>query len=91
LSYKNGMKVSHAVGLALAAWYLMVAPTTNGKTDVNAPMSKWKQSGPYDSADECQATRNQIVAIAGGVGSKTPAGSVWAKCMQDNDPSLKKN
>jgi hypothetical protein len=85
------MKAFHAVGLAMAAWYLMVAPNTNGKIDVNAPMSKWKQSGPYDTSGDCEATRKQIVAIAGGVGSKAPAGSVWSKCVADNDPSLKKN
>jgi hypothetical protein len=85
------MKPFHAVGLALAAWYLMVAPTTNGKTDVTAPMNKWKQSGPYDDSVECEATRKQIVAIATGVGSKAPTGSVWAKCVSADDPSLKKN
>jgi hypothetical protein len=85
------MKSLHAAGLVLAAWYLMVAPTTNGKTRVDAPMSQWKQSGPYDSSEECEATRKQIVAIAGGVGSKAPPGSVWAKCLSADDPSLKKN
>ncbi len=85
------MKPFHAVGLALAAWYLMVAPTTNGKTNVDAPMSKWKQSGPYDSSNDCEATRKQIVGIATGVGSNVPTGSVWAKCVSADDPSLHKN
>ncbi len=83
------MKRTHALALALAAWYLFVAPTTNGKTRPDAPMSQWKRSGPYDSYQDCELTRSQIVAIAGGVGSKAPPGSVWAKCLQDNDPSLK--
>jgi len=84
------MKLPHAAGLLLAAWYLMVAPTTNGKTNVDAPMSQWKRSVPYDSSNECEATRKQIVAIATGVGSKAPPGSVWAKCVADDDPGLKK-
>jgi hypothetical protein len=83
------MKRSHTIALALAAWYLMVAPTTNGKTRVDAPVSEWKRSGPYDSFDDCEATRKQIVAIATGVGSNAPAGSVWAKCLSEDDPSLK--
>ena len=90
LGYKDAMKCTHAAALALAAWYLFVAPTTNGKTRVDAPMSQWKQSGPYESQVDCEATRKQIVAIASGVGSNAPPGSVWAKCLQDNDPSLKK-
>ncbi len=85
------MKATHAAGLVLAAWYLMVAPTSNGKTNVDAPMNQWKQSGPYDSSEECEATRKQIVAIASGVGSKAPPGSVWAKCVSADDPSLKKS
>ncbi len=84
------MKAFHAAGLALAAWYLMVAPKTNGKVNVDAPMNQWKQSGPYDTSGDCEATKNQIVAIAGGVGSNAPAGSVWAKCVSEDDPSLKK-
>jgi hypothetical protein len=90
LGYNNAMKCTHAATLALAAWYLFVAPTTNGKTRVDAPMNQWKRSGPYDSYQDCDLTQKQIVAIAGGVGSKAPPGSVWAKCMQDNDPSLNK-
>jgi hypothetical protein len=85
------MKVTHAAGLLLAAWYLMVAPAGEGRIKVDAPMNQWKQSGPYDSMNECEATRKQIVAIAGGVGSKAPPGSVWAKCVSADDQSLKKN
>ncbi len=83
------MKITHAAGLLLAAWYLMVAPTTNSKTNVNAPLSQWKQSGPYDNVIDCEATRNQIVAIARGVGSNAPAGSIWTRCVSTDDPALK--
>ena len=83
------MKATHALGLVVAAWYLMVAPTSNGKTNVDAPLNQWKQSGPYDSAGDCEATKKQIVAIAAGVGSKAPPGSVWAKCVSADDPTLK--
>ncbi len=85
------MKRWHTAALALAAWYLMVAPKTNGKIEVNVPLNQWKQSGPYESADDCEATRKQIVAIATGVGSNAPAGSVWAKCVSSDDPAMKKN
>jgi hypothetical protein len=83
------MRITHAAGLLLAAWYLMVAPTTNGKTNVDAPINQWKKSGPYDNPIDCEATRKQIVAIASGVGSKAPPGSVWAKCVSTDDPALK--
>jgi hypothetical protein len=83
------MKITHAVGMVLAAWYLMVAPTSNGKTHVDAPLSQWKQSGPYDDVNDCEATKKQIMAIASGVGSNAPPGSVWAKCVSTDDPALK--
>lgn len=85
------MKSLHAAALALGAWYLMVAPTTNGKTRPDAPMSEWKRSGPYESYQDCDLTQKQIVAIAGGVGSKAPPGSVWAKCVSVDDSTSKKN
>jgi hypothetical protein len=83
------MKITHVLGVVLVGWFLMVAPTSNGKTNVDAPLSQWKQSGPYDNVIDCEATRKQIVAIASGVGSKAPPGSVWAKCVSTDDPALK--
>jgi hypothetical protein len=85
------MKPFQAAGLALIAWYLMIAPSTKGTMDVNAPVRDWKHSESFDSASDCEAARKQIVAVATAVGSKAPAGSVWAKCLSDDDPSLKKN
>ncbi len=85
------MKPFHAAALALIAWYLMIAPSTKGVIKVDAPVREWKHSESFDSHPDCEAARKQIVAVAKAVGSKAPAGSVWAKCLASDDPSLKKN
>jgi uncharacterized protein YfaP (DUF2135 family) len=85
------MKHSYATVLAAAAaWYLMVAPSTNGTMNVDAPLNQWKQSaGSYESSDECEVERKQVVAVATAVGSKAPAGKVWAMCVASDDARLK--
>jgi hypothetical protein len=85
------MKPFHAVGLVLIAWYLLIAPSTKGTTNVDAPARQWKHSESFDNAPDCEAARKQIVAVATAVGSKAPPGRVWAKCLASDDPSLKKN
>lgn len=50
------MKFRHAAALALVGWYLMVPPW--GKTD--APISKWHNYKPFDSAAACQAERDGL-------------------------------
>jgi len=91
LRYKNAMKPFHAAPLVLIAWYLMIAPSTKGTMNLDAPVSQWKHSESFDSQPDCEAARKQIVAVANAVGSKAPPGSVWAKCLSADDPSLKKN
>jgi hypothetical protein len=54
------MKPRHTAALALVGWYLMIPPVIDLKhkrryeADTDAPLSKWKQSGSYDSADACE-------------------------------------
>ena len=50
------MRFRRAAALALAGWYLMVPPTVKNagwQIDENAPLSRWKIEGSYDSADSC--------------------------------------
>jgi hypothetical protein len=91
LSYNNAMKPFHAAGLAMIAWYLLIAPSTKGTMNVNAPVREWKHSESFDNVSDCEAARKQIVAVATAVGSKAAPGSVWAKCLSSDDPALKKN
>jgi len=49
------MKRSHAAVLALAGWFLMVPPLNlRHQADVHAPLSKWRVSETYDSAERCR-------------------------------------
>jgi len=49
------MKALHAAALALVGWYLMAPPMylPTYDVDVDAPLSKWKIVGSFDTADEC--------------------------------------
>jgi hypothetical protein len=79
-----------AAAAAVIGWILILAPSKNHKMKVDAPLNEWKQSASYDSQGDCEAARKQIVAVATAVGSTAPAGSVWAMCLDGNDPRLKK-
>lgn len=83
------MKSVHAAGAALIAWYLLVAPNNKGVVNVNAPMRDWKHSESFDNQPDCETARKQIVAVATAVGSTAKPGTVWAKCLSSDDPSLK--
>ncbi len=52
------MNARHTIALGLLSWYLMMPPTAyeNGEPRVisDAPLSKWKILGTFDSAVECQ-------------------------------------
>jgi hypothetical protein len=83
------MRIRYTAPVALVAWYLLFAPKTNGKMNVDAPVSQWTQSASYDTTDDCEAARKQIVAVATAVGSNAKPGSVWAMCVSAEDPRLK--
>jgi len=83
------MKPRYSAPLLLVAWYLLFAPTTKGNMNVDAPLSQWKQSASYDTSDDCEGARKQIVAVATAVGSSAPKGRVWAMCVPTDDPRLK--
>ncbi len=59
------MKPRHATTLALLGWYLMIAPHPGGilkPFDFNAPLSKWGQSGNYDSKADCENARTSQIS-----------------------------
>jgi hypothetical protein len=58
------MRVQHVV-LALAAWYLLVAPPA-GTQGINTevPQSDWSRGGTYESWADCDAARQTEVDTA---------------------------
>jgi hypothetical protein len=56
------MKPHHAAALVLVGWYLLLPPwIAPNKFDARAPMSKWEQSGKFDSVAQCKVMLSALV------------------------------
>ncbi|MGD0671186.1 MAG: hypothetical protein ABSB13_03860 [Candidatus Binatus sp.] len=56
------MKSRHGAALAIVAWYLMIPPiNADNRVDAGAPLSDWRRSVSFDSADECKASLKDAI------------------------------
>jgi hypothetical protein len=64
------LKLCHAAAIALMGWYLMLPPIVQGpvtnpkcqqgyRADASLPLSGWTVDTAFDTAKECEATRDQ--------------------------------
>jgi hypothetical protein len=88
------VKPRHVAALALVGWYLMLPPVRpDGSVNANAPLSKWKTSNTYDTADECKTAllslRAGWVGYANGRQLNYPSQKDTAACIATDDPRLK--
>jgi hypothetical protein len=83
------VKLRHAAALAFLGWYLMIAPGKGDKFLVNAPLSKWRQLGEFDSAAECDKQRSEWMATIIRLSAPGTAEGEWARCIASDDPRLK--
>jgi hypothetical protein len=89
------MKPRHAPALALVVWYLMLPPVRpDGCVNAHAPLSKWKTSNTYATADKCKKAllglRGGWVGSANGHELSYPSRKDTAACAASDDPRLKK-
>jgi hypothetical protein len=55
------MRLSHAAGLALVGWYLMLPPFSREPLSFkNLPLSKWSIYKRYNGPDKCRQARSDI-------------------------------
>ncbi len=95
------MNPRHAVGLALVGWYLMTPPIQGGDFNENAPISRWKIAGSYDTAAKChdfllkvwEKTKKNIPSSGPPTNSteRFAVGVELAACIATDDPRLKGN
>ncbi len=105
------MKPRHAAALALVGWYLMMPPFVRTGNEVypddDAPLSKWRMAGSFDSAGACQQKKDDyiyhpciLVVPAGSVcpqnaippeNAAERAADIEARCIGTDDPRLKGN
>jgi hypothetical protein len=88
------MNLRHAATLALVGWYFLVAPVVGKDGQVHydyaAPLSKWNQERAFDTADECEAYRTQLLKASKGAGTAATA-ILMDRCIASDDPRLKAN
>ncbi len=95
------MRISHYVAFALIGCYLMVPPpdTATGAPRTSAPYSEWLQSEHFDTVNECENFKKQVIKDApaayraSGADNKRLqrliAGDRASRCISDDDPHLK--
>ena len=57
------MNPRHAAALALVGWCLVLPPASESFTFINskAPLSQWTLDGQFDSAQNCENRRQQLI------------------------------
>jgi hypothetical protein len=71
-----GLKPRHSAALALLGWYLMLPPvTSDGRTQKDAPLSRWYIFSSFETKEECEQVRQ--------------VSSASAICVASDDPRLK--
>jgi hypothetical protein len=90
------MKLRHAAALALVGWWVMFPPLVGGRCQVNAPLSQWDKSGPFDTADQCKSAM-AIDQLPSAIAKTTNGDAESIKrikaeqCVSTDDPRLKGN
>lgn len=98
------MNARHAAALALVSFYLLTPPMTQSPVAIsihaNLPLSEWENQGTFDTKEECERGKAEIVAQ-----HPTPTGywEHWrdgfrsfegsamrlSQCISSDDPRLK--
>jgi hypothetical protein len=77
------MKLQHAAGLVLVAWYLMLPPPTSlGERLIYEPLSEWKLIDEFESESVCRKMRAKLIEQM----SRTAIDT--ARCVPADDPGL---
>ncbi len=95
------VKLRHSAALALVGWYLMAAPRdANSLFLPHAPLKQWVLVKSFDTAEKCEAERNEDILLASRSGYTfyydtekrenvgTDAKYVYL-CIATDDPRLK--
>jgi hypothetical protein len=77
------MKRSQFVMIALMGWYLMLPPPAgSNRRMVFAPLSWWKTIDKFDSKEQCEDIRRQLIAAMPGTAIDT------SRCVSADNPDL---
>jgi hypothetical protein len=77
------MKLLHAAGFAMVAWYLMLPPPAPSRNRlINEPLSDWKLIEKLNSKDACREMRSKLIELMRGTVIDT------ARCVPSDDPDL---
>jgi hypothetical protein len=91
----------NSLALALVGWYLMNPQWSDSKNayDTAAPLSHWSQKHSFNTADECEDYRSNLIeGIRQNAGGAIQAGSfaevmirlaTVSRCVASDDPRLK--
>jgi hypothetical protein len=74
------MKPRHAAALALVGWYLLQPPWIGPILDLRTPLLKWVNLGAFDSDEQCEHAKADIVN-----GFKGDLDSAEGKAPDSND------
>lgn len=56
------MRLRHATGLAILAWYLMIPPIgVDNKVDARAQLLEWRRSVKFDSEQQCEESLKDLI------------------------------
>ena len=74
-------------GTLVALGWILLLPPTNAKNVMHdAPLNTWKNSGVYDSVDDCKTV---IERLNGGIRDRESETRVsGAQCVPSDDPRL---
>ncbi len=55
------MRLRHADALVLVGWYLLMPPWIGPTLDLRTPLSKWVNQGSFDSDEQCENARADLI------------------------------
>ena len=87
---------SYLILLAAVGWYLMLPPVSpkDKKPDLGwalgQPISEWVQNSSFDTAKDCESTKDQTVELEKKKQNKILEDIyLMARCIASDDPRLK--
>ncbi len=101
------MNLRHAAALALVGWFLMTAPVADQGAIIyqDASLSDWKKAEHFDSENDCEARRREVIMDSQDAAALAPNSEVdedakqeaanavnealVSRCVADDDPALK--
>jgi hypothetical protein len=94
------VNLRHVAALASIGWYLMIPPLDNNKPQANLPVSEYWQHQSFDSARECEASKEGYLKKYQANAKETGMTAYWTGmmesvaqglCIATDDPRLKGN